>query len=86
MSFPAFSPSGRETITQKRKFCDIMANIKKYHVMRRNEMTVDSTSLLVALKQKPHPSDAGSEVVCVREEKQEAEEMKNGKRENEKVF
>ena len=26
-------------------------------------MTVDSTSLLVALKQKPHPSDAGSESV-----------------------
>ena len=26
-------------------------------------MTVDSTSLLVALKQKPHPSDAGSEAV-----------------------
>ena len=26
-------------------------------------MTVDNTSLLVALKQKPHPSDAGSEVV-----------------------
>ena len=26
-------------------------------------MTVDSTSLLVALKQKPHPSDAGLEAV-----------------------
>ena len=42
-------------------------------------MTVDSTSLLVALKQKPHPSDAGSKVVCEREAKQEAEGMKNGK-------
>ena len=27
-------------------------------------MTVDSTNLLVALKQKPHPSDAGSGIVC----------------------
>ena len=26
-------------------------------------MTVDNMSLLVALKQKPHPSDAGSEAV-----------------------
>ena len=32
-------------------------------------MTVDSTSLLVALKQKPHPSDAGSGIVCESEER-----------------
>ena len=31
-------------------------------------MIVDNTSLLVALKQKPHPSDAGSEIVCERSE------------------
>ena len=32
-------------------------------------MTVDSTNLLVALKQKPHPSDAGSGIVCESEER-----------------
>ena len=48
-------------------------------------MTVDSTSLLVALKQKPHPSDAGSEVVCVREEKRE-EEGKMGSEKMRKCF
>ena len=31
-------------------------------------MTVDSTNLLVALKQKPHPSDAGSRIVCEKSE------------------
>ena len=29
-------------------------------------MTVDNTSLLVALKKKPHPSDVGSRIVCER--------------------
>ena len=31
-------------------------------------MTVDNTSLLVALKKKPHPSDAGSRIVCEKSE------------------
>ena len=43
-------------------------------------MTFDSTNLLVALKQKLHPSDAGSEAVvdAAREERQ-GEEKGNAK-------
>ena len=68
------------------KIYGIISHRKKKYRASRGEMTVDNTSLLVALKQKPHPSDAGSKVVREREGKREAEGMKNGKRENEKVF
>ena len=39
-------------------------------------MTVDNMSFLVALKQKPHPSDVGSEVVY---EKRPCDGLKHGK-------
>ena len=41
-------------------------------------MTVDNTSLLVALKQKPHPSDAGSRIVCESEERGGKREERGG--------
>ena len=44
-------------------------------------MTVDSTSLLVALKQKPHPSDAGSGIVYESEERGGKSEERGGKSE-----
>ena len=50
------------------KICDIISHIKKRYRASHGEMTVDNTILLVALKQKPHPSDAGSEIVCARSE------------------
>ena len=56
------------------KICDIISHIKKRYRASRGEMTVDNTILLVALKQKQHPSDAGSEIVC------EKSEERGGKR------
>ena len=43
-------------------------------------MTVDNTILLIALKQKPHPSDVGSEaVVDAAREERKGEEKGNAK-------
>ena len=45
----------------------IISHRKKKYRASRGEMTVDNTSLLVALKQKPHPLDAGSELVSAKD-------------------
>ena len=53
------------------QICGIISHHKKKYRASRGEMTVDNTSLLVALKKKPHPSDAGSRIVCESEERGE---------------
>ena len=49
------------------KICGIISHRKKKISRKSRRMTVDSTNLLVALKQKPHPSDAGSERVSAKD-------------------
>ena len=46
-------------------------------------MTIDNTSLLVALKQKPHPSDAGSRIVGERSEERGVKSEEFGARSGE---
>ena len=55
----------------KAKVYGIISHRKKKYRASRGEMTVDNTSLLVALKQKPHPFDAGFGIVCESEERGE---------------